>query len=367
MKRQYVSFILLLAGGILLLQAGCEKPATPPEQPALAPAKEGKKPLKTGTAPKPGEPAPKITFESMACDFGEVGPNTDNTNQVKFTNTGDASLKITKVDRCCGVVTKLDKMEFAPGESGTILVQWKAGPLPSTFTRQLIVRSNDPVNPEMAIPIRAVVVQRVVGEPDRLKLFLDEENAGCPDITLRSLDDRPFSIVSFKSTGDCITAEFDPAAEAKQFVLHPKVDPEKLQKNTKGRINIELTHPEGNLISLVFDVLPQFTVSPPLLIIFDAEPEKPTVREIKVLNNYKKDFEIESLASKSGTVGLKLVDQQKISNGYVLNVEITPPPAGEKIRFSDTFTLTLKGGAKLSVTCNGYFAKKKAALPAQSQ
>ena len=365
MKRHYFAFILLLAAGMLLLQAGCQKQAQKPEGSALTPAKEGKKPLKVGKAPKPGEPAPKIMFENTVCDFGEVGPNTDNTNQVKFTNTGDALLRISNIDKCCGVVWKLDKREYAPGESGTIVVQWKAGPLPSTFTRQLVVHSNDPVNPEISVGVTATIVLRVLGEPDRLKLFLDEENGGCPEITLRSLDEKPFSIVAFKSTADCITAEFDPSAQATKFVLHPKVDTEKLQKNLKGRVNIELTHPEGKFVSLVFDVLPQYTVSPPLLIIFDAEPEKPTIREIKVLNNYKKDFEIESVASKSGTVGVKVVEQQKISNGYVLNVEITPPAASEKTRFSDTFTLTLKGGAKLSVTCNGYFAKKKPVVPAQ--
>jgi len=365
MKRQYFTFVLLLAGGMLLLHAGCQEQAKAPEGAAIPTTTKGKKPAKAVRAPKPGEPSPKITFESMVCDFGEVGPNKDNTNELKFTNTGDALLKISKVDRCCGVVTKLDKMEYAPGESGTLQVQWKSGPLPSTFTRQLVLHSNDPVNPSISVAIRATVVQRVVGEPERLKLFLDEENAGCPEITLSSLDNRPFSIVSFKSTADCITADFDPSAEATKFVLQPKVDQEKLQKNLKGRVNIELTHPDGNMISILFDVLPQYTVSPPLIIIFDAQPETPTVREIKVLNNYKKDFEIESLASKSGMVGVKLVEQQKISNGYVLNVEITPPAADEKIRFSDTFMLNLKGGAKLSVTCNGYFAKKKPSLPAQ--
>ncbi|MHC4542869.1 MAG: DUF1573 domain-containing protein [Planctomycetota bacterium] len=329
MRRTHYLSGLVAVGCMLLLQGGCQEQAKSP--------------------PKAGGPSPKITFEKMVCDFGEVGPNTLNTNEVKFTNTGDALLKITKVERCCGVVTKLDKTEYAPGESGVLKVEWKSGPLPSKFTRQLAVRSNDPNNPQVSVGIRATVVPKVVAEPSTLKLFLDEENAGCPEITLRSIDDRPFSVSGFKSTADAITADYDSSVEATKFVLQPEVDQEKLQKNLKGRINIELTHPEGKAVSLLFDVLPQYTVSPPLIIIFDAKPETPTVT----------DFEIESLASKSGTVGVKLQQQQKISNGYMLDVEITPPPAGEKIRFSDTLTLNLKGGTKLSITCNGYFAKKK--------
>ncbi len=362
MKRHFSTLALMLAADMLFLLPGCQEQAKAPEGSTLAPAKEGKKPLRVGKAPKPGEPAPKITFESMVCDFGEVGPNTDNTNQVKFTNTGDALLKITKVDPCCGVVTKLDKLEYAPGESGTVHVRWKSGPLPSTFTKQLIVRSNDPVNPEISVGVRATIVLRVISEPDRLKLFLDEENAGCPEITLRSLDEKPFSIVSFKSTADCITADFDPSAEATKFVLQPKVDTEKLQKNLKGRINIELTHPEGKLVSLVFDVLPQYTVSPALIIIYDAQPETPTVKEITILNNYQKDFEVESLASAGGIIGVKLLEQQKITRGYVLSAEITPPAAGEKTRFSDTISINLKGGKALLLTCYGYLSEKKISL-----
>jgi hypothetical protein len=221
------------------------------------------------------------------------------------------------------------------------------------------------VNPELSIAIKATVVQRVVGEPERLKLFLEEENAGCPEITLKSLDNRPFSIVSFKATADCITADFDPSAEATKFVLQPRVDPEKLQKNLRGGISIELTHPEGNTVSLRFDVLPQYTVSPPLLIIYDARRKTPMVKEITVLNNYQKDFEIESLASKSGLVGVKLVEQKKLSNGYVLNVEITPPAAEDKTRFTDTFTINLKGGKTLSFTCMGYLSDKKTTLRTQ--
>lgn len=342
---------LIAAGLALLMLGGCQEQTKSPEG--------------VTAVPKAGGAAPKITFEKMVCDFGEVGPNTQNTNSVKFTNTGDAVLKITKVERCCGVVTKLDKTEYAPGESGVITVEWKSGPLPARFTRQLVVRSNDPDNPQVSVGIRALVVPKVVAEPTALKLFLDEENAGCPEIILRSLDERPFSITGFKSTADVITVDFDPSTEATKFVLQPKVDQEKLQKNLKGRINIDLTHPEGKAVSLMFSVLPQYTVSPPLIIIFDAKPETPTVREVKVLNNYKKDFEIESIASKGGIVGVKLLEQQKISNGYIFKVEITPPPAGEKIRFSDTLILNLKSGTRLSVTCNGYFARKKTVFQTQ--
>ncbi len=352
MKRTCFILALFLGGLTLLASTGCQEPTT----------RES-----TAVVTKASGPPPKITFEKIVLDFGEVGPNVQNTGEIKFTNTGEGPLKITKVSKCCGVIAGLDndKTEYAPGESGAIKVEWRSGPQPTEFSRQLAVHSNDPENSEVTLTLNATIVNRVVCEPPRLRLFLDEENAGCSKITIRSLDERPFSITGFKSTADCITTDFDPSVEATKFVLQPKVDSEKLQKNLKGRVNIDLTHPEGNAVSLLFDVLPKYTLDPPLIIMFDAEPEMPLTREIKVLNNYEKDFEIESLSSKGGIIGVKVLEQQKISSGYVLNIEITPPAAGDKIRFTDTFTLNLKGGETLSIMCNGYFAKKKATAQTQ--
>ena len=177
---------------------------------------------------------------------------------------------------------------------------------------------------------------------------------------ISSVDNRPFSITGFKSTADCITADYDPSAEATKFVLEPKVDIEKIEKSPKGRINITLSHPHGNSAVILFSVLPKYTVNPPLFIIFNAEPEKPIVRTISVLNNYEKDFEIESLSSKSNVVAMKILEKKKIRYGYQLDVEITPPAAEGKTRFTDLFSVSIKGGEKLPIRCNGYYKKTKA-------
>ena len=306
-----------------------------------------------------GKGSPKITFESLVYDFGEVGPSAKNEGQFKFTNTGEGLLKITKVARCCGVITKLDKMEYAPGESGTLEVEWNSGPLESSMKKNIIVHSNDPNSPATSLTIKAKVVLKVTWEPRKLNLFLDENNAGCPNITISSIDNRPFSITDFKSTADCITADFDPNVEKTEFVVEPKVDMEKLQENLRGRVNISMSHPQGNLATIPYSVLPKYTVNPPLIIIFNAEPEKPILRTISVLNNYHKEFEIESLTSENNIVTLKVKEQKKINNGYQLEVEITPPAADGKTKFTDSLSLNIKGGEKLPIRCNGYYKKTK--------
>lgn len=385
MKLKSLVLICLFVCCVLLLQAGCQQESKSAKEPAVEstqepgaaltsakePTKETEKPAKAKeveVAPEPEGPPAKITFEKVLHDFGKVPPNKMNTGEIKFTNTGEGLLKITKVGKCCGVVAKLDKdkTEYAPGESGAVKIEWKSPSHAQVFKRNLVVHSNDKKNPAITLSIKAEVVLRVAWDPKKLSLYLDEDNAGCPKVTVSSLDGQPFSITGFKSTGDCITADFDPSLKATKFVFEPKVHAEKLHKRRKGTINIDLTHPDGNSARIYFNVVPKYVANPPLLILFNAVPGTPIVRNISVLNNYRKDFEIESVSSKNDVVGFKVLEQRKLTHGYQLKVEITPPPpSGKSIRFTDVFSLNFKGGEKLPITCNGYYKKNKPISRAQ--
>ena len=350
MKRKCLIWALLLITCVLFLQTGCQNQAKPANKAPAAKAKHG-------AAGESDKPSPRITFENLAYDFGDVGPNRKNTGKIKFTNTGDALLLITKVARCCGVVTNLEKMEYDPGESGVLEVAWNSGPRQSVMRRKLTIHSNDPVTPATELSLQATVVLQVDWEPKSLRLLLDKENAGCPKITIESIDRQPFSILNFKSTADCITADYDSSVEATQFVLEPKVNLEAIPKNLKGSININLTHPEGKTVTIFFSVLPAFTVKPSMIIVWDAEPEKPVVKKIDVINNYKQDFEIESVTSKDNIIGMKVLEQKRISNGYQLGVELTSPAVENKTGFKDEMFVNIKGGEKLIIRCNGRYSK----------
>jgi hypothetical protein len=45
---------------------------------------------------------PRISFEKTVCDLGEVGQDTKNTCEFRFTNTGQGLLKIGNIKRTCG-------------------------------------------------------------------------------------------------------------------------------------------------------------------------------------------------------------------------------------------------------------------------
>ena len=304
--------------------------------------------------------SPKITFEKLVCDFGDVPPGMLNKGQVKFTNTGNAVLEITKVGKCCSVGAGLaeGKTEYAPGESGAVTIEWRSASKASVFKKQVTIHSNDNANPEVKLDLQGRVVPKIVWEPKRLRLLLNEDNAGCSKVTIRSIDGRPFSITGFKSTGGCINADFDASVEATKFVLEPEVSVEKLGKNMKGTVNISLTHPAGDAAIVLFDVLPEYTAKPQFIHLLNPEQNKAIFRKIDLLNNYGEDFEIESVSSKDNNVAIKIIEQKKIRNGYQLNVELTVLADEVKSRVTEEFSVSLKGGKKLVIGCRGYSSKK---------
>jgi len=354
--QRTAQIICVICGCILLLQLGCQEQAKLAEKPTIAPET-----VVVGS-PEKDETAldkltPKITFEKTVYDFGQVG--TDAKKRVaefKFTNTGDGLLKITEVERCCGVVTRLEKTEYAPGESGVLKAEFISSSKAGQDGKIVYVKSNDKTSPRIALTIKVAIVSKISCSPKRLRLFLEEGNAGCPKIVLSSLDNQPFAITKFESTADCITVDIDGSVEATKFILEPSVDMEKLNNNLKGSINISLAHPEEKKARIFFDVLPKFTISPPLIITFNAEPQKPIVRKVTVLNNYGGDFEIESASSKDNTI--KVLSQKKIRNGYQFEVEIMPPPAEGKTKFVDVFFVKIKGDNGLGIVCRGFYSRK---------
>jgi hypothetical protein len=360
MKRNCLILTAFIVVCVLLLQIGLQKQAVAAEKtkPELTAPKPAPPSAKAETPPEPNKPAPKIKFEKVTHDFGKIAPGTKNVCEFKFANTGDSLLKITKVSKTCGCTPyTLAKKVYEPGESGTLKVKYNASKRPASITRRLYVSSNDKANPKVTLIVKAKIVQKVDYNPERLNLLLKGENAGCPEIMLNSTDNKPFAIRQFKSTDNCITADYDPSVKAAKFVLQPKVDMEKLQKGLNGRVEISLTHPGYDTVTIPFAVLSKFKSEPSSIVVFKAAPQKPITKEVWILSNYDEDFEIESALSQKGTI--KVLSHEKVDNRYKFKLEITPPPpVGKRKFFNDVFLVNIKGGEKLRIICRGFYLKK---------
>ncbi|MHC4461874.1 MAG: DUF1573 domain-containing protein [Planctomycetota bacterium] len=109
MKRNEFVFDFVLLSLILSLVIGRQQKsasAQSTKNTVESPIKAIQAPEPSKVSPKPEPDAnnlsPRISFEKTVCDLGDVGQGTKNTCEFKFTNTGQALLKIGKIGRTCG-------------------------------------------------------------------------------------------------------------------------------------------------------------------------------------------------------------------------------------------------------------------------
>ncbi len=359
------SVFVIFVSCVLIFQLTCGKqaiaavePNTPTPQSVNADANAGSV-SGPNAAPvsDPNAPQPIIKIESALYDFGDVGTKTTNICQFKFTNIGKGTLIIKNIRSTCGcTVPALQKLEYAPGESGSIEVRFTTPGTEGEDIKHLYIESNDKQNPEAELTVRAEVIAKVKVEPRLIKLSLKEENAACPPIKLSSTDNVPFVVTRFEATANCLTADFGSIAAATEIVLKPKVDTDTLRRVLSGTITIGLNHPQCSEVFVNFEATPVYNLNPPMIMILNARPETAVSREVWVLNNYKEPFEIESVTSQKGMA--KLASKELHENGYRLVIDLTPPVSKSKIRiFSDTIFINIKGGEKLEINCRGFYEK----------
>ena len=108
MKRNALVFTIALLSFVLSLVICCQQEsaiAKSVKNTAESPIIEIQIPEPLKVSPKPAPDAnnlsPRISFEKTVCDLGEVGQGTKNTCEFKFTNTGQALLKIGNINQIC--------------------------------------------------------------------------------------------------------------------------------------------------------------------------------------------------------------------------------------------------------------------------
>ena len=300
---------------------------------------------------------PVITFEESVHDFGDVGPSSSQTVDFQFRNTGDSVLKIERFHAPCGcTVPELAKRDYAPGESGVIKVRYNAPAGAATDIKPVYVYTNDPVNPQYELTIKAKVSVNVAVSPAEVPLLLNQDNAGMPKLTVKSTDGRAFSITSATSTNNVINISFDRNETAAEIVLEPKVDLQKLDNTPTGVIQIRTSHPQSGTLSVRFNTKPMFDVSHPRIILQNIAPGEEILRDIWIRSNYDEKVEIASYSSKEGMLS---IDSQRYDGNHLqIMLKFKAPTDGtarSRRYIADELNIQLASGQELTIRCNAWF------------
>jgi hypothetical protein len=377
-----LSFVCVIVSAIIMT-AGCQPEQSKTSSQTIEPSAklekgvvgtstvEGQDPAGAKEMVAETEKTPKIVLTKATHDFGAVGPSSKHVADYEFVNKGNATLLINNVQSTCGcslpVLIKDGKrhsiplkepVPIEPGQSGRVEVTFTAGAIKGAVAKHLYILTDDPAAPRAQLELKADVTVKVSVEPDAVDLRLDQENAGMPELTVKSLDGQAFSIKSITVANKTISVPFDMNEKATQFALKPEVDMQKLEQFTTGVVQILTDHPQGGQLLVRYTAKPTYEVSNPRYILQNIEPGQTILRENLIRSNYDNVAEIESVTSRNGYMGIESQEQE--GNHVKFMIKITPPAesASERRYISDELTITLKDGHKLVIRCSGWFRMK---------
>ncbi len=84
----------------------------------------------------------RIVLDTTSYNFGKIKPRRRNIAVFRFRNAGSQPLKIADISKCCRAIVKSDKKELAPGQSGAVTVEYRAGQKPAPATRSTRLRAS---------------------------------------------------------------------------------------------------------------------------------------------------------------------------------------------------------------------------------
>lgn len=100
----------------------------------------------------------QIKFKQSVFDFGEVNSGDEVSASFEFENAGDSILIIKNVSTTCGcTTTQLEKLEYQPGEKGTIPAKFNSKGYSGKVTKTITVSSNDEASPYSRLEITGKV------------------------------------------------------------------------------------------------------------------------------------------------------------------------------------------------------------------
>ncbi|HUU70531.1 MAG TPA: DUF1573 domain-containing protein [Planctomycetota bacterium] len=213
--------------------------------------------------------APKIQFESLQHDFGQVAQFTPNEHVFKFKNEGTAILRIERVHANCGCTAALVSQDsLEPGEAGELKVTFNSQDFAGEVHKSVTVTSNDPERKDVILQIKANVIADLVCTPLALN-FREVGTANAPSelvVKAFSPSGKKFKIVSATPSADYLKAEIvDPQKDEDPYQVRVTVagNPPTGMFNATVLIQTDLDKTRPITISVTGNVLSRTEVTPP--------------------------------------------------------------------------------------------------------
>jgi hypothetical protein len=189
--------------------------------PAMAPTH-----AESANAPA-GDAAPALTgariqFATNTFDFGRALTGTSVRHDFVFTNTGSATLEITRVQTACGCTTAGEwDRKVAPGGRGVIPLQLKTAGLSGEITKHVTVVCNDPEHPSVLLEVKGDVWRAFDTRPTMAVFLASEETRTNITRVVRIIGnlEEPVTLSDLQCTNSAFRLELKTIRPGKEFEL----------------------------------------------------------------------------------------------------------------------------------------------------
>ncbi len=196
----------------------------------------------TPQASTPPAKRPALAFDQYAVNLGRIDPVSHAKALFRFTNQSDRKVTITSLLPSCGCLKpRLDKLEYAPGETGQFVVQVAtAGEKPGPRDYTITVRYLDPEPQSVVLTFRLELPPRqVYVSPRAVLVYQFGEESTAKDIIVSDNRLTPLTVTGVECQADFVTAA----------VKETKTDGEGVQQ-TRIEVNVASV-PLGSYRTLV--------------------------------------------------------------------------------------------------------------------
>jgi hypothetical protein len=275
----------------------------------------------------------KLQVAAPTFNFGRIAAGTVLNHSYSLKNEGAGPLTITSVIPTCGCTTVEDfPAELGPGKTGTIPIRFDSIGLDGAITREVVIASNDPDQPEVTLLIEGTVYSSVTVSPtDAVFASLADASASETKVVqITNQTENPLVLAAPESNNPAFVAELKTVVAGKEFELRVTAVPPFGAGGTRGQIALKTNSPDRPVITVTTLVVVQklVTVVPSGIWV----PTPPTTQSrVTIRNN-------------SGAAGFAISDPvvnlpgvtaivNEVEPGRVFNVVLTFPsgfalPAG---------------------------------------
>ena len=307
-----------------------------------------------------------LTVDTKEYDFGRIEPGGLKKGKFVLKNEGNSNVEISRVTAPCRCTTpgNLNGKVISPGETADLDFTFNVGSSHGQVQKKINVAVKSPGKPStMTLTFKADIIQVLEVTPSTMSFGLHPSFDNSQTLIVNSTDGSEFSITGFISNNNAIKirhfddeeGKLDTSLKSKMHKLAVDVDMEKLKESPAGLLTIKTNHPKVNRIVVRYNTKMPYAAYPKTKRLV-PNTEAGQHARIKVVSNFKEDFELGEITSKGGY--LQVLETRPSVDGYEVHVKLDMDKVKEmedsKRYVSDYLLIPIAGHDEvLEVHCYG--------------